>query len=524
MLRHTASPSDQHVIEQWASDTEKELLGYQAEIDRLRVSLAYLEHKRDRLQKQLSQCRSLLSPVHRLPPEILGNIFTMFNDLPEEERWLQSSVTAPALAVSRTCGRWRDIALSIPSVWSSIAIRFVPKWDIELEEYRRLNLITRLFLDRSRTSPLRLNLYFDALPRLEESDEDTIIPVLKTLVQHSERWHTVELQLITQPVIAHEVFDPIAGHLPILTNLILFSPEGEGSFAFRCNLFRDCPALTSISCELAGPLTVHCPLPWGQIRSLEIANTDATPTIEFALFFPNVEQLAIQWCGRGEAYTGGQLLMLGVTSLSIAAEEEEEAYFAFKHLTLRQLSTLDVSGTTGDVVGKVDDISWRDWDEQPVVDFFNRSGCIVTSLSFKSVPISDEQLIQLLRLMPALSYLHLEESSIHPVAITNRTITRRFLQKLTFENQFSSPPFLPKLTDIGLVLHEDGLADTVLPNALISRWIADDSNLSKVGVACIKSANVVFINESEETIKVLTSRLRLLRNAGIWVTVARKER
>ncbi|EEB92811.1 hypothetical protein MPER_08625, partial [Moniliophthora perniciosa FA553] len=167
LLRHTTSPSQRPVIEQLASGMEDELAIYEAEMDKLKVSPASLEHERNALKKNLSQYRS---PVHRLPPEILGKIFTMFNDLPEEERWLEPTDTAPALAVSRTCRRWRDIALSLPSIWSSIAIAFKERWSNQ--ESRLLDLTTRLFLDRSQTSPLILILSLDGLSRDLEDNND----------------------------------------------------------------------------------------------------------------------------------------------------------------------------------------------------------------------------------------------------------------------------------------------------------------------------------------------------------------
>ncbi|KAI3610079.1 hypothetical protein WG66_007368 [Moniliophthora roreri] len=510
LLRHTALPPDRDIIEQLVSDTEKKLAGYQVQIDKLRVSLTFLEYKRDGLKKKLSQYRSLLSPVHRLPPEILQNIFTMFNDLLEEERWLRPSEMAPALAVSRVCGRSRDIALSIPSIWSSVAIRF-EEWNDQ--EYRRMNLLTRLYVDHSQKSPLNLILHFDKLLNLDYNVGTIPIPILKTLVQHSERWHTIEFRFITQAVMAHQVFKPITGHLPILTSLRLFG-QGGRSLDFRCNLFSDCPALSSLSFEPAGPLTVHCPLPWRQIKSLQIENAFLSSMISTASLCPRTERLAIKWCGGG-TYTGNHLSIPHVTRLSIVAEDADEAYCAFKHLTLQGLSSLEISCTSDDDEGEVEDITWKDWNERHIVDFFRRSsGCLITSLSLKYVPISGKQLIQFLHFMPALSSLRLEESSHRK---STRTITRQFLQRLTIDDMEASP-FLPKLTDIRLVLREDGLAESVLPNALISRWIPDDTKF-KTGVKCIKSVDVVFIAESKEIAGILTSKLRLLRDAGVRVTV-----
>ncbi|EEB92063.1 hypothetical protein MPER_09481 [Moniliophthora perniciosa FA553] len=199
----------------------------------------------------------------------------------------------------------------------------------------------------------------------------------------------------------------------------------------------------------------------------------------------------------------------GVKHLSIVAMVADEAYCAFKYLTLQRLSSLEISCAAGRGEEVIEDIMWKEWDEQHIVDFFGRStGSSVTSLSLRYVPISGEQLLQLLWLMPALCYLRVEESSSDQLTITNRTITQPFLQRLTIDIQDSSPSFLPKLTNIGLVLREDGLVENMLPSALISRLIPDDLKF-EVGVECIKSVEVILIAASEETVGVLKSKLQL---------------
>ncbi|KAI3610148.1 hypothetical protein WG66_007342 [Moniliophthora roreri] len=472
-----------------------------------------------------SRDRALVPPVHHLPPEILGIIFAMFND-PDDPQWLQPSDAemAPALVVSRTCRRWRAVSLSLPSIWSSLAIRFM-EWS--LPDYRQLILLTRLFADRSQTHPLNLNLDFDGLFSLNERN-DTVVPILRTLVQHSKQWLTVQFDSVTPAVMSHPVFIPISGHLPILTNLEIYGDDGdeeEGLLEFSCDLFRNCPSLTSVCCKPSGPFAVsrtndHL-LAWGQIKSLDIYGAEISDALRMASFGTNLEQLTINNCGGG-SYTGGCISVPSVTGLSISALNSDEAYYALEYLTLPRLSSLDICYIFEyyDDEEEEEDEGWDDWDEQHILGLFNRSGCTLTLLCLQGVPISDEQLIQLLCLMPALSSLSIFESGRYPFSHTNRTITRRFLQRLTIND--TSSPFLPKLTAISLFLCEDGLVDTVLPNALISRWIPDDSQCT---VACIECVIVTFKNKSEneskEAVKILTPKLQFLREQGVWVTVDR---
>uniref|UniRef100_A0A0W0F760 F-box domain-containing protein n=1 Tax=Moniliophthora roreri TaxID=221103 RepID=A0A0W0F760_MONRR len=516
LLRNTASPSDRPWIENMAKDAERELEAYEAEINKLRSSLALLEHKRDVSKEKLFRCRSLLSPVHRLPPEILGDIFTILIDLPAKERWL-SSKTHPALAVSRTCGRWRDIAIATPSVWSTVAICFNITSCVRLS-YSQLHSLTRLFLDRSRRCPLKLVLDFDDRAPYRWDAQPHTISILKTLVQHSERWRTVELLYLKQSMIVHEVFAPIAGHLPILTDLTISSSNDWDDLAedddVYIDLFSDSPALTSISYEPSCPLTPQSPLPWRQIRSVRIKNAYYTEAIQIAPLWTNVEQLTFKQCGyRGRSTDHRDYLAIpSVTHLSLAARQEWEADFAFECFTLRQLSSLEISSIDG---------SWDVWDQRLLTDFLIRSACTITSLSLKRVPVTDEELIQLLRLMPMLKSLQLEEKSddMPQSSFAKRTITRRFLQKLTIDGQDESPPFLPKLMDIGLVLYDDGLAERALPTALLSRWISNGGNGSKRSVDCIKSIDIVFIGEDKGPVEILETKLQPLRDARVWMSL-----
>ncbi|EEB94615.1 hypothetical protein MPER_06540 [Moniliophthora perniciosa FA553] len=222
----------------------------------------------------------------------------------------------------------------------------------------------------------------------------------------------------------------------------------------------------------------------------------------------NISKLALYYC---DGESSSPLPLSSITHYSIAAAVASEVYDPLKYLILPQLSSLDIARGPG-----YEDEDWEDCDEKPIRDFLKRSGCAVTSLSLRAVPISDEQLIKLLWSMPTLSSLRIEEFFNNQDVITNRTVTRRFLQELTIDD--TSSPLLPKLTEIFLVLREDGLADTVLPNALISRWVPDGSPSE---VACIKTVDIAFVDKSEQTIEDLTLKLRFLNKRRVWVNVQR---
>ncbi|ESK84822.1 hypothetical protein Moror_503 [Moniliophthora roreri MCA 2997] len=314
-------------------------------------------------------------------------------------------------------------------------------------------------------------------------------------------------------MIAHEVFSPIAGHLPPLTDLTLFGigedDNSNESEDFHIKLFSDSPALTSISYE-AFLLTPRSPLHWGQLRSIEaICNHQV---FRVAPLWTNIERFAFMCCNNEDGHAGDQLAIPNVMHLSIAAEEQCQANFAFRYLTLQQSSSLEIF-----CIGLF--LTWRTWDERHITDFFTRSACTVTSLSLKRVSITDEEFLRFFQLMPMLKSLQLEEKPDKPLAYQPRTITRRFLQRLSIENQDALPSFLPKLTDIGLIIYDEELAEEALPTALLSRRISNNGDGSKQSVDCIKSIDIVFIAECKVALEGLELKLQPLRDNGVWVNL-----
>ncbi|KAJ7198223.1 hypothetical protein B0H12DRAFT_960132, partial [Mycena haematopus] len=87
------------------------------EIVQLHSRLKLLKAGRSRLSSDRTQTRAILSPLQRMPPEILGEIFL----------W-----TIPALPnrsyspwfLTHISHRWRQIAVSTSSLWSRVVVHF----------------------------------------------------------------------------------------------------------------------------------------------------------------------------------------------------------------------------------------------------------------------------------------------------------------------------------------------------------------------------------------------------------------
>ncbi|KAE9402002.1 hypothetical protein BT96DRAFT_879853 [Gymnopus androsaceus JB14] len=100
-----------------------------------------MQHKRDRLVVHLRDYSALLSPIRRVPNDVLCVIFG---------HYCRSYKTARApVKLASICSHWRSVVISTPSLWSNFTFSSVPGLP------PRLPLI-ELILDRSRQQPLEI--------------------------------------------------------------------------------------------------------------------------------------------------------------------------------------------------------------------------------------------------------------------------------------------------------------------------------------------------------------------------------
>ena len=88
-------------------------------IAQLKQALEDVQSQRDAISDDISKYRTLLSPIRKLPVDILQTIFLQC--LPSSHNALLSYRHAPLL-LTHVCRQWRDLALGAPGLWASIHI------------------------------------------------------------------------------------------------------------------------------------------------------------------------------------------------------------------------------------------------------------------------------------------------------------------------------------------------------------------------------------------------------------------
>ncbi|KAL0570202.1 hypothetical protein V5O48_011758 [Marasmius crinis-equi] len=507
-----STPCNKATVSQFLHDADSEKEQYNAEINKFKFAIYMLEKKRDTLEKTAKLFKSLLAPIYTLPSEILTIIFAFAC----EENVLSRSKLPEAARLSMVCGRWRDLAHTTPSLWSNISIDF-QSWK---QHFSILNRLTELFMERSAKSPLQIHL---SLPddgfSEDRSEKDEAYSVLRPVVANCQRWRCVSFSTISSSIA--DVLSPVRGRLPLLTSLG-FDCKGASASSIPFPLFDNCPALHTLHITSAIPRpfqTEAPPFPWRQITSLRLAtlyNISAFPVLSLC---PSVEHLELYEVGgtndESQDYSD-HVVSSDIRSLTItSALDQSDVDGVFQHTTLKGLSSLKICGGMWSMSEQT---TWLEWNETRLHDFLQRSSCTITSLHLKNLPITDDQTLSLLRMMPGISSLCIEELRNEG---ENRIVTKTLLDGLDVKGPLAFPasaPLVPRLAELKLVVHAKDLHSDPFMKALLCRWLSDPNEARELGVDCLRSVVIVAILGPDQEGGLLDSLLEL-RDAGMRLVI-----
>ncbi|KAJ7474013.1 hypothetical protein FB451DRAFT_1247628 [Mycena latifolia] len=241
-----------------------ELERYDAEIARLQAQLDRIASERAALESYYEDCRSLLSPIRRLPSEILVKIFTLFcpDPLPTPLRSIASILSAPGqdpmaqfaqeslLTLSQVCARWHSICMGTPTFWTNIQLDSV-LWSTPAQTSKMMTLLTNA-LERGGRSPLSLT--------VKSFPDACYGPALELLAAHSERWQTACFMCAASDM---QQLSSVRGNLPRLKTLALWVT----GTSLEIEMFEDAPRLTVV--QVAGifeTIEVFTTLPLHQLQ------------------------------------------------------------------------------------------------------------------------------------------------------------------------------------------------------------------------------------------------------------------
>ncbi|KAJ6542688.1 hypothetical protein B0H19DRAFT_1000363 [Mycena capillaripes] len=289
LLRSNHAPElpQKILVEEILREKEVLLSALRDEISELEFALQSLQNKYADLAADTTRYRSILSPVRRLPPEIIGEIFLYFvpSMHSESDFDLQNPPVQLPWKLGHICHLWRTISVSLSQLWSVMDLWSPSRHAVAVELARRrqdpsLDDDERAFtglpvppdpqdnledaegfeieylvdyvegcLPRSGNYPLSLRLW---------TPESAVFPVLDSLLKHSARWR--EIVLVSPPPTLIERLSQFEGDLRGLRRI---------AFTEYCDsmpIFRHAPNLTELTfLHVYLPFDNHPSIPWSQL-------------------------------------------------------------------------------------------------------------------------------------------------------------------------------------------------------------------------------------------------------------------
>ncbi|KAJ7734775.1 hypothetical protein DFH07DRAFT_928399 [Mycena maculata] len=204
-------------------------------------------------ESDASASLGLYCPVLDLPTEIVCEIFAHF--LPVyPDRPPALGLRSPTV-LSHICYKWREIALSTPTLWRAIALS-----DSRRQTKAQWLNVLEAFLKRSGSYPLSIHL---AIEDILEADRQ-MAPLFRAIASHCARWEHLELLYYDATLLRS-----VEGPLPLLRTLKLVPHRYSYEAPSTGNTFHSAPMLTSVSLQSYLPAEVPM-IPWVQLTRLTI--------------------------------------------------------------------------------------------------------------------------------------------------------------------------------------------------------------------------------------------------------------
>ncbi|KAL0060509.1 hypothetical protein AAF712_012699 [Marasmius tenuissimus] len=488
-------PSSPEIITRRFSHIEMDIKCLEAEIGKLKMTLHSLESHRYRLNRSIELGKSLMSPVRRLPSELLGHIFSLIcadgstlSSAPLKEGELPQN---PAL-LSMICTSWREVALSLPEIWSKVSFEHFGR-NCPIGKAGLL-LMAELFVNRASTYPLTLS--FSCWAERLQFPKDVDL-VLETLCRCSGQWDTVYFDGCTS-FYEHYAVRQVKGKLGSLRRLSV-SPTtslSDVEFIFEAPL-PNLRMLDLVIDEMDKSILDGAHLEQLTELKLQIHPGERSP-VEIASMCPNLRSFSFEYdivLDIFETKDFGLHITSNLESLTVAMNPETGLRTAwapfFDQTTLPTLSSLTI-------VSEYTSFPQIEMsDTEPLLECIARSGCPITYLSLKSRTLSNEQTHRLLRLIPGLETLRVWEENLVSFELPHRELkerTKEFLSLLVIDrnsinpDKTSSGPLLPRLKHLSVAFPSPDRGIDVLYEVARSRSIED----RKMGVDSLQSVEIEY--------------------------------
>ncbi|RDB22894.1 hypothetical protein Hypma_009827 [Hypsizygus marmoreus] len=337
------------------------------------------------LKELCTACKSALSSLRQMPPEIISYIFS--KSIPaapvdfDNEPWDTLDVTREPWTLAQISSSWRAIAFANREIWSFIRLNL----EIIYVAGKRPPALATLQCCLERSGNHALSIYFkDSYAPMAEAGR-----LLIALLSHSSRWINVTMSM---PFVNVQQLAKVRLRLPLLHHLDI-SAYGANTFGIL-DAFEVAPRLREASLSVGDPCTVL--LPWSQLTKFQgwvIPSLDvlshASQVVDCSLSFDS-------WYTKDPTVpvVRSHALRRLQINLECALDGLEAPLLEDLHI-----GHLDDSAAPG---------------MTHVTSFIRRSSCSLKSLLFSRITLEHESdLIPLLESTPSLAFLQVRYGSVN---------------------------------------------------------------------------------------------------------------
>lgn len=481
------SPSETHLINNVLSQLQPDLLQIDRDVNRIQSWLDQLLRTREELREFGRVHKALLSSIRQFPHELLSHTFLL--SVPDMNQTSAQELKRAVMLPAQVCKRWRDVALSTPRLWSRIHM------DLRKRRLEEEAAFAQRWLARSGGCPLSISLS-------QFMTFDMTIPVASfdAFVAQSDRWEHLNLT-VSYPLL--HVFRSAKSRFSRLQTLSIESNTlGEGIL----DAFEIAPHLHSLTIgHNIFPSMLR--VPWSQLtycdmHPYQLSIDDCFEVLQHA---SNLEEYHLHLHRPGPHQSRPLIRHERLRELSIQACTQLGPLF--DKLTLPALQAFSCSAY---------EYRYR-WAQPQFLSLLSRSACAlqVFCLDFLSAQLIDDDLAQILQLVPSLNKLALR----HECA--RKSLTRTLLGRLTPVPQ-ELACLLPNLTtfalDVYFELDGEAFADMIESRR---RLETDTSyNVPLLGIVALTDHT----NRSSNWIDSPTVlRLKRCRDEGLDIYWSRRE-
>ncbi|KAJ6568437.1 hypothetical protein DFH09DRAFT_1033835 [Mycena vulgaris] len=443
--------SDWHAVQSIISKTSARLSFLDEQTSRLRDRLKELEEEHASLARYRAQNIAIFSPLRRMPPEVLAEIFSWTLPLISEaleEGHCRFDIGKSPWVLTHINSRWRAVALSTASLWSLVAIEYSDSCRYPLP-------MVEIQLARARN--LKIHFY-----GCEESDSRPQIAIFKSLAKRSLFWEELSIGLTSH---LFPLLSTLRNRVPSLRRLwiqwdTLTSPTAMESI----DCFHTAPSLRDAGIlNRCRPVPIFLPAhqltryqldgPWEMHQTiLKLAENLVEAKIDISLDeepWPEVAE-------DGDIITLRRLLRLGVSDTGIlnylrTPALEEVSCFLQEKYYMDSMDLLHLG------------------------PFFVRSACSIRRLCLRGSP-NPRQVSETLQKFPSITELAIITcgEDLEAVCEVGNTI----IADLTSPHPTDSATVAPQLSKIDFGCEDETYIDHALYLKMLeSRWRADNCAL-----------------------------------------------